>query len=200
MKTSKELILCVGRDPKGVAALRDILQGQGYQTLLARDEAAALHIFETAALDAVILDYQTAGENGVGLAERMKKINIHVPILMYSAESDYCGWELGSVDQCVSKTGSPRQLISAIKELLEVRFPPFLRWFGDWKNRFRKAGWLTLLVHPRFRQATDFRSCLLQTLNTTNARTPNVVLIHNSSVVGKKHCFSGCTSAFLRAE
>ncbi|HXZ80461.1 MAG TPA: response regulator [Terriglobales bacterium] len=139
MNGSKEVILCVDDDPEIVSALRDLLEVHGYEVLAACDGSEAFKAFDNA-VDAVILDYQMPGEDGMALAARMKESKPHVPILMFSGYDNLSSWELTSVDQFVSKSGPPSQLLAALEHLLAVRYPPFQRWFGDWKNRIHKTG------------------------------------------------------------
>ena len=139
MNGSKETILCVDDDPEIVSALRDLLEAHGYEVLTACDGSAAWKAFDNP-VDAVILDYQMPGEDVMAIAGRMKEAKPHVPILMYSGYDTLPGWELTSVDQFVCKSGPPSQLLAALDHLLGVRYPPFQRWFGDWKNRIQKTG------------------------------------------------------------
>jgi len=140
MNGSKEIILCVDDDPEIVSALRELLENHGYEVLTGGDGSEAIEAFGANPVDAVILDYQMPGQDGIAIAEQMKEAKPHVPILMFSGYDELPGWELTSVDQYVSKGGPPSQLLAAIEHLLSVRYPPFQRWFGDWKNRIHKTG------------------------------------------------------------
>jgi len=139
MSGSREIVLCVDDDPEIVAALEGLLEAHGYDVLTASDGSEGLGLLEANPVDAVILDYEMPGKNGGAVAEQMKQTKAHVPIVMFSGYDDVPDWELRSVDQFVPKSGPPAQLLAAIDHLLGVRYPPFLRWFGDWKSRIQRS-------------------------------------------------------------
>lgn len=62
----------------------ECLRDAGFNILTAKDEAEALRRMETVKLDAIILDLNLAGQNGLLLMELLKQKHPGVPILIYT--------------------------------------------------------------------------------------------------------------------
>jgi CheY-like chemotaxis protein len=63
-----------------------VLEYQGFTVLTADNGQDALITFTSQPVDAVVLDYDMPGMNGVQVALRMKQLKPHVPILLFTAE------------------------------------------------------------------------------------------------------------------
>jgi hypothetical protein len=82
--------------------------------------------------DAVVLDKRM---NGDRVANQMKLIKPDIPILMVSAYGGLSDKELRCVDAFLCKGGSWSTLVSTLDQLLNLRFPVFIRWLEDWKHQ-----------------------------------------------------------------
>lgn len=94
-----------------------LLEAEGYQVLNAADGQQALALFESHAVDLVLLDYLMPGLDGGAVAQEMKKRRPDVPIIIVSAspmleESHTCA-------NCIVRKGfGPKPLLDKMKELL----------------------------------------------------------------------------------
>ena len=77
-------ILLVDDDPHVQTANEAYLKKQGYEVLLAKNSAEALSVAEGTSLDAVVLDVDMPGMDGVAVCRRLRETS-SVPILFLSA-------------------------------------------------------------------------------------------------------------------
>ena len=77
-------ILLVDDDPHVQTANEAYLKKQGYEVLLAKNSAEALSVAEGTSLDAVVLDVDMPGMDGVAVCRRLRETS-GVPILFLSA-------------------------------------------------------------------------------------------------------------------
>ena len=77
-------VLLVDDDPHIQAANEGYLTKQGYQVYLAANGPDALRIASTAALDAVVLDFDMPGMDGVAVCRRLREVS-QVPVIFLSA-------------------------------------------------------------------------------------------------------------------
>lgn len=77
-------VLLVDDDPHIQAANEGYLTKQGYQVYLAANGPDALRIASTAALDAVVLDFDMPGMDGVTVCRRLREVS-QVPVIFLSA-------------------------------------------------------------------------------------------------------------------
>jgi CheY-like chemotaxis protein len=85
MPATPPLILCVDDETVGLHVRRMLLERAGYRVLTALDGQAGIDIFSREPVDAVVLDFSMPGMSGGEVAERLRQIKPHVPILMLSA-------------------------------------------------------------------------------------------------------------------
>jgi DNA-binding NtrC family response regulator len=79
-------VMCVD-DDAGIRKLYGALLGEhGYEVIAASNGRHALHVFESKEndIDAVILDYEMPGMNGLELATSLKKRDPTLPVIMVS--------------------------------------------------------------------------------------------------------------------
>lgn len=77
-------ILLVDDDPHILASNETYLKKHGYDTATAADGLAALQLCSTAAFDAVIMDVDMPGMDGVSVCRRLREVS-SVPIIFLSA-------------------------------------------------------------------------------------------------------------------
>ncbi len=80
----KPLILCVDEDAETLDIIRMALESKGYRVLTSRDGYTALNAFAVCPIDAVILEHDMPGMNGVELARQMMRIKPKIPKLLFS--------------------------------------------------------------------------------------------------------------------
>lgn len=136
MSRVKATILCIDDHWKGLIGRKMLLESSGYRVLEATGGDEGLKLFQSHAVDAVVLDYQMPGMNGDVVAAKMKGINAHVPIMLLSAYEPLPTNKLRSVDSFVSKSQPPSILLSSLNDMLAERNEPFFRrWLKHWKSR-----------------------------------------------------------------
>jgi CheY-like chemotaxis protein len=129
-------ILCIDDNWTRLVGRKTLLEMYGYRVLEATSGDEGLKLFRTAAVDAVVLDYQMPGMNGDAVASRMKRMKAHVPIVLVSAYGPLPDKKLESVDAFVTVAQEPKILVSTVRQLLASRSKPFFhRWFDQWTSR-----------------------------------------------------------------
>ena len=81
---TKKTVLFVDDEGDWRLVAGEVLRDAGFNILTAKDEAEALRRMETVKLDAIILDLNLAGQNGLLLMELLKLKHPGVPILIYT--------------------------------------------------------------------------------------------------------------------
>jgi CheY-like chemotaxis protein len=136
MSRAKATILCIDDHWKGLIARKILLERNGYEVLEASGADEALKLFLSRNVDAVVLEYQMPGTSGDVVAEKMKRINSHVPIMLLSAYGPLPKSKLRAVDKFLIKSQPPNVLLSTLQGLLgDSHKPFFFRWLDQWKNR-----------------------------------------------------------------
>jgi two-component system, OmpR family, response regulator MprA len=87
-------LLVVNDEPPTGDALRDALAQEGFDVILAADDAEALDVVHDTALDAVIVDVVEPDAAGAALCRRLRDASPRLPVLM-----------LGAGDAAVERTG-----------------------------------------------------------------------------------------------
>src|SRR6266850_7887799 len=80
----KKTVLFVDDEGDWRLVAGECLRDAGFNILTAKDEAEALRRMETVKLDAIILDLNLAGQNGLLLMELLKQRHPGVPVLIYT--------------------------------------------------------------------------------------------------------------------
>jgi len=103
------------------AGLRDNLQFEGYEVVVANDGEAALKMATTQNPDLILLDIMMPKLDGLQVCKRVRESGLTVPILMLTAKSQEIdivrGLEVGA-DDYVTKPFSVRELLARIKAAL----------------------------------------------------------------------------------
>jgi len=135
MSRTKATILCIEDHWRRLIAHKMLLEKNGYDVLEASGADEGLKLFRSRKVDAVVLDYQLPGMNADVVAEKMKRINSNVPIMLLSAYGPLPKHKLRSVDSFLAKSQPPIILLSMLQGLLDDQHKPFFaRWLDQWKN------------------------------------------------------------------
>src|SRR5512133_2275311 len=84
----QHLILCVDDEVNGLRLRKIILESSGYRVLIAASGAEGLKLFAEHSVELVVLDFLMPEMKGDEVAERMREMKPHVPIIMLSAYYD----------------------------------------------------------------------------------------------------------------
>ncbi len=112
----KKVILCVDDNEQELSVLKFMLSTNGYRVLAATSGQEALTIFgENAQIDLVLSDFAMPQMNGKQLAERLKRLAPHVPMLLLG-DPQTMGGEIHAADAILAKKNcSPQELLERVK-------------------------------------------------------------------------------------
>jgi DNA-binding response OmpR family regulator len=117
VRNRKKMLLLVDDDHKQLTMRKIILERSGYAVLTAADARRGMQLFKSESPDAVVLDYEMPSVNGGLLAERIRRVNRSIPIVMLSACTSVPSWALAAVNTFIRKPTAPSYLIDAIEFL-----------------------------------------------------------------------------------
>ena len=137
-------VLVVDDDPDIRAVLEDYLVKYDMRVTALASGREMLEVFETEAIDLVLLDIRMPGENGIELAQTLRE-RASVPIVLLTGNAEEAdrvmGLELGA-DDYVTKPFSPRELLARIRAVLRrYQTPSDLPARDDKRRAYRFAGW-----------------------------------------------------------
>jgi len=118
------LIAVIDDDLDILEASTLILEANGYDVITANNPDKGFEIVEKKSPDLIILDVMMEEpDDGFFLAQRFRKANIKIPILMYTSISKTIGLQFGTnelvpVDDFVEKPISSEELIEKVKKLI----------------------------------------------------------------------------------
>jgi len=136
MHPAKRTILCIDDNWIGLIGRKRFLEQKGYRVLEATSGDEGLEIFQSRAIDAVVLDYQLPGMHADTLAATMKRMKPQIPILLLSAYGPLPEGKLVSIDVFLTKSQETVALLSSLRVLLTAKPKPFFyRWFDSWRGR-----------------------------------------------------------------
>lgn len=124
--TSSKTVLCIDDTQYVLRMLEMFLSAVGYRVLTATDGRVGIQIALDEEVDALVLDYEMPGLNGVEVAQILKSSRPQLPIIMYSAHPpNEVEGALGLVDGYVQKE-RPQALIGALARALDrsTTIPP----------------------------------------------------------------------------
>ena len=120
-------ILVIDDDPDILEANSLILKANGYNVITANNPDDGYKLVVEKEPDLIILDVMMIEpDDGFFLAEKLRRENINIPILMYTSISKTVGMKYGTtqlvpVDEFVEKPISPEELINKVRILLKKR-------------------------------------------------------------------------------
>ena len=111
-------ILIAEDDPFIREGLRDLLETEGYQTVLAADGAEAWTKYQEESPQLVLLDIMMPGKDGYTVCREIRSHSNQVPVIFLSAKSEeidrVIGLELGADDYIMKPFGT-REVIARIR-------------------------------------------------------------------------------------
>jgi CheY-like chemotaxis protein len=119
MKPGSNLVLCIDDEEIGLRVRKILLERAGYRVLTAPDGPAALEIFASEPVDAVVLDYSMPGMHGGEVAVKMRQTKPQVPILLLSAYLDLPVEVTSLVDLYMTKGEGAPALLEKLGSLLQ---------------------------------------------------------------------------------
>ena len=84
-------------------------------------------------MDAIVVGFEEPESGHGAVVRRMKDIKPHIPVLLVYKSAKIPRFP--PADAIVLKDDAPPRLPGILDNLLNVRFPFFTRWFGNWKYR-----------------------------------------------------------------
>ncbi len=119
-------ILVVDDEPSIRGLVRDVLEAEGHEVLLAEDGYAALRMVEQHRPDCIVLDVMMPGLDGHGVLQRVRASDggFAVPVVMLTAAADdshaWQAWTEG-VDYFLPKPFEPVELLRFLDTLFDAR-------------------------------------------------------------------------------
>jgi len=114
-------ILIVEDEPSMRLGLKDNLEFEGYEVLIAEDGQAALDVVSAGTFDLILLDVMLPKISGFDVCKKLRKEGNTTPIILLTAKGEeidkVLGLELGA-DDYVTKPFSLRELLARIKAVL----------------------------------------------------------------------------------
>ncbi len=115
---AKQVVLCVDDDSSVLAVTSMALQMDGCTVLTASSGVAALIVFGSQAVDAVVLDFDMPGMNGGEVAAAMQEMNPRVPKLLFTGRDDLPDEVLRAVEDVCAKPSGMAVLRLHVRALL----------------------------------------------------------------------------------
>jgi CheY-like chemotaxis protein len=115
-------ILCVDDEDEILAMLCEVLTGSGFRVLCESDAERARQMVHSLDMDAVVLDYQMPGCNGLELASAIRAIKPNLPIVMFSGAPPP-GELPTTVTSFVAKSHGVFRLIDTLQQELKRSVP-----------------------------------------------------------------------------
>ncbi len=119
MPNSQHLVLCVDDETIGLEVRRMLLERAGYRVLTALDGDSGLDLFAREPIEAVVLDFSMPGMSGGEVAQRMRQVKPHVPILMLSAYTSLPPEVTRTVDLAMTKGEGAPALLKKLGSLVQ---------------------------------------------------------------------------------
>lgn len=117
-RTTDRAILVVDDDASIRAAIRDVLESEGYRVVTASDGAAALSAIERERPAMVLLDMRMPVLDGWGFSRELRRRGISLPICVMTAARDAARWasEIGA-DSYLAKPFNLTDLLDQVERL-----------------------------------------------------------------------------------
>jgi DNA-binding response OmpR family regulator len=110
-------VLCIHRDPPQLTLLHE----NGYGVVTATSGCEGLRLLMTQTVDAVVLEYYLGLLDGAIVADEIKQVRPHIPVVMLADPLGLPHAALKSVDTLVDKSDGPHFLWAALHFLLSTK-------------------------------------------------------------------------------
>ena len=99
--------------------LKEELQDEGYDVIMAENGATALEMIQEQTPDLVTLDIKMPGEDGLSILRKIREIEYDLPVIICSAYSVYkTDFSAVAADHYVTKSSDFSELKNKIQEIL----------------------------------------------------------------------------------
>ena len=118
-------VLVVDDIPANQKLLRETLEPEGYEVLLASDGGTAIEVAEGANPDIILMDVQMPGMDGFETCRRLKQVEATraIPVIFITAREDTAstveGFRAGSVDY-ITKPFKAEEVVARVRTHLEI--------------------------------------------------------------------------------
>ncbi len=116
-------ILVVDDENIVLESCRRVLEAEGFEVVLVASAEDALDALENERFSLVLLDLKMPKRDGQFLIGEIKKMAVHIPIIVmtgYSTLSTIKGVSNLGIEQFIAKPFTPDELLEAVKEVLET--------------------------------------------------------------------------------
>ncbi|MFB3168983.1 response regulator transcription factor [Neobacillus sp. 179-C4.2 HS] len=124
MSTKKGSILVVEDEEKIARVLELELEYEGYKVTKVIDGLEALEAYRTGSWDLILLDVMLPGLSGIELLRRIRKNDLHTPVILLTAKSSVedkvSGLDLGANDY-ITKPFQIEELLARIRAALRIK-------------------------------------------------------------------------------
>jgi len=120
-RLSKKIL--VVDDEKNIRLLlKEELQDEGYDVIMAENGATALEMIQKEVPDLVTLDIKMPGEDGLSILRKIREIEYDLPVIICSAYSVYkTDFSAVAADHYVTKSSDFSELKNKIQEILSYK-------------------------------------------------------------------------------
>jgi two-component system OmpR family response regulator len=136
-------VVAVDDDPTMRELIGDYLRQNEFRVTAVGDGAAMHAVLAEQVVDLVVLDLKLKGEDGMGIARRLRSEST-IPIIMLTGRCEEAdrvmGLELGA-DDYLTKPFSPRELLARIRTVLRRRHAEVRHGRPETVRAYRFAGW-----------------------------------------------------------
>lgn len=126
-KVAPARILLVDDNPHGLSARKSVLQELGATVVTCSAASDALELFGEQDFDLVVTDYKMPRMNGDELISRLRKIELHIPVILLSGFADSLGLNEANTgaDVVIMKSNNEvAHLVRSVTRLLKKKKPP----------------------------------------------------------------------------
>src|SRR5271167_1654952 len=110
-----KVVMCIDDSEVILSVVEGALTAEGYQVLCAQSGPAGLCLLGQMTIDAIVVDLQMPGMNGIVVAQCAKKQLPKLPVIMFSGDSDHIEEYLPSEIDCFVHKPNLGELISAVR-------------------------------------------------------------------------------------